>query len=163
MVNASDPRVITIVPDLAKVTLKIFRDTTLIGKTEFRVRLIPTPDIDLYSDSNLVENLNPKNVKLSKKTRYLTLKAKPDEVLAAYMPYDARYTVKSWEIKLVRGAKLMDSLSSIDETIEVTRIFSKAKSGDVLFIEVYKVSRKNFLAREEDVKMGTVIKRISIE
>jgi hypothetical protein len=158
-----DVRVVTIVPDSPRVTLSIFRDTLLIGQIEFKVRLINKPTINLYADSNLVENLNPHNVKLSRKTRYITLKAKPDEVFAAFLPQDAKYSVTSWKLILIRGAQTIDSLMNSQETIDVKPIFSKAKKGDRIYIEVYEVIRKNFMNKVENVNVGTIIKMIPLE
>ncbi len=161
--NMSDHRIITLVPHSATIVLSMYRDSTLIGTKQFKVRLIPKPTFKLYADHNLIKTFDSIHAPISKGTVDLTLKAIPDEQLAHDLPNDARYSIKHWTICLVRERKVIDTLSFSNETGNIQSLLSQSKIGDLLHVEVKKVKRKNFLNQAETLHLPITIRIIPIE
>lgn len=148
-----DIRFITLVPYSPHVILSIYRDSILIGKTQFKVRLINRPTIQLYADSNLIENGVLSTERIKKGISTFTVKAKAGEQTVADVPYDARFTVKSWQIVLLRDSKRLDSLQLAEEKGDIKKILSQTRTGDKLLIEFQKIYRTNFLNQNESLDL----------
>ena len=100
---------------------------------------------------------------MNKNSNYFTVNALPDESYKYWLPKDSKFVVKSWQLFLTRNDKQIDSLSFTTETGNIKKLLSKAKPGDKVYLEVYKVIRIDFRKNEEDFNLGTVIKTIRLE
>ncbi|MCU0390703.1 MAG: gliding motility protein GldM [Thermoflexibacter sp.] len=144
---------IIIVPSAAKVDLTVSSGGTVIGVEHFPVRLLPKPDIEVFSGTKQLD------VKVGGPCpRSLTAKALAEQSIKDAIPKDARYKVVGWEISLARGRRLIGSPMKVtSETADVTQFASQSQPGDRLIIEVKGVKRMNFKGATEDVRIGSQI------
>jgi gliding motility-associated protein GldM len=149
---------IIIVPNQAKVELTISSGGTVIGKEPFPVRLLPKPDIEIFSGSKLIDQKQGGPC-----PRSLTARAAADQSIRDAIPKDARYKVVGWEVSLARGRRLIGQTKKVaSETVDITDFASQAQPGDRLIIEVKSVKRQNFKGAVEDVKIGSQIFNYSV-
>lgn len=149
---------IIVVPNQAKVALTISSGGSVIGVENFQVRLLPKPDIEIFSGSKVIDQKQGGPC-----PRSLTARAIAEQSIRDAIPKDARYKVVAWEVSLARGKRLMGATKKVSsETVDITDFASSAQAGDRLIIEVKGVKRMNFKGATEDVKIGNAIFQIPI-
>jgi gliding motility-associated protein GldM len=144
---------IIVVPNQAKVALTVSSGGSVIGVENFAVRLLPKPDIEIFSGSRAIDQKQGGPC-----PRSLTAKAIAEQSIRDAIPKDARYKVVGWEVSLARGKRLMGATKKVAaETVDITDFASSAQPGDRLIIEVKGVKRMNFKGVTEDVRIGAAI------
>lgn len=150
---------VTLVPSAAKVKLSVSSSGNPIGGQEFKVRLIPKPDIIATAKGKEVDQ--KKGMK-APGPRSIKIKAIPDPSFKQFLPKDARYKVTSWEAILVRGKRPVSTKKFTQGDGNLASFAAIAKPGDRILIEVKKVIRRNFQGKNETVKLGTTIMNIPL-
>lgn len=157
--KGSQKGIVTLIPTASKVKLNVSSGGTALGSQEFKVRLIPKPEIVVLAGGKPV---NEKTGMSAPGPRSLTVVAKPDESFAAFLPKDARYQVTSWMAVLVRGKRPVSTQNFTSSTGNLSAFASQAQPGDRIMIEVKTVRRTNFLNQSEVVNLGTPIKNVPL-
>ena len=140
---------VTLVPTAKDVKLSVSSGGNKIGDQDFKVRLIPKPDITVTAGGRPV---NMKQGMASPGPRELTITAKPDESFKNFLPEDARYRITSFEIVLVRGKRPVGSPQTVSgNSINLNSYAAQAQPGDRYVVEVKQVQRKNFRDQVETV------------
>ncbi len=159
VVKGSQKGIVTLIPTAAAVKLNVSSGGTALGSQDFKVRLIPKPEIQVLVNGKPVDE---KTGMSAPGPRSLTVVAKPDESFAAFLPKDARYQVTSWMAVLVRGKRPVSTQNFTSQTGNLSAFASMAQPGDRIMIEVKEVKRTNFLNRQESVNLGTPIKNVPL-
>lgn len=159
VVKGSQKGIVTLIPTAASVKLNVSSGGTALGSQEFKVRLIPKPEIQVLVNGKPVDE---KTGMSAPGPRSLTVVAKPDESFAAFLPKDARYQVVSWMAVLVRGKRPVSTQNFNSSTGNLSSFASQAQPGDRIMIEVKEVKRTNFLNKSETVNLGTPIKNVPL-
>lgn len=145
---------VTIVPNSPNVKLSVYSAGNLIGDQDFKVRLIPKPEIIALSGGK------PLDVKVGVNApgpRSVQMQAKSDESFKTFLPNDARYKITEWNAILVRGKRPVKTKNFSSETGDFNDFNSQGQPGDRIVIEVKSVKRMNFKGVIEDVNVGTPI------
>jgi gliding motility-associated protein GldM len=150
---------VTLIPTGTAVKLKVTSNGNYIGDQDFKVRLIPKPEIQALSNGKPVDE---KQGVPSPGPRSITMKAVPDESFKAFLPKDARYRVAEWDCILVRGKRPVAQQKVTSETANLASFAAQAQPGDRILIEVKTVIRTNYQNKTETVNLGTVIKNIPL-
>jgi gliding motility-associated protein GldM len=150
---------VTLVPTGTAVKLKVSSNGNYIGDQDFKVRLIPKPEIQALSNGKPVDE---KQGVPSPGPRSITMKALPDEGFKTFLPKDARYRVSEWDCILVRGKRPVATQKVTSETANLASFAAQAQPGDRILIEVKTVIRTNYQNKTETVNLGTVIKNIPL-
>ena len=159
VIKGSKKGEVTLVPNSAKVGLKVSSGGNLIGGQDFKVRLVPKPDIIAKAKGKEVDQ---KRGMKAPGPRSITIDAVADKSFKEFLPKDARYKVTSWEAILVRGKRPVNKKEFNSSDGNLSSFASVAKPGDRILIEVKKVIRRNFQNQNEDVPLGTVIMNIPL-
>jgi gliding motility-associated protein GldM len=150
---------VTLVPNAPNVKLSVFSAGNLIGDQEFKVRLIPKPEILALSGGKPVDTKVGVN---QGALRSVQMQAKPDESFKNFLPQDARYKITEWNAILVRGKRPVKTKNFSTEQGDFNDINSASMPGDRVVIEVKAVKRANFRGSIEDVNVGTPIINVPI-
>jgi gliding motility-associated protein GldM len=150
---------VTIIPTAPKVKLSVSSGGQLIGSQEFKVRLVPKPEIVAYAKGKPVDQ--KKGMK-APGPRSIQMKAISDKSFKEFLPKDARYKVSSWEAILVRGKRPVKKKNFTSSDGNLSSFAASAKPGDRILIEVKKVIRRNFQNKSENVPIGTTIMNIPL-
>ncbi len=159
VVKGSQKGIVTLIPTGATVKLNVSSGGTALGSQDFKVRLIPKPEIQVLVNGKPVDE---KTGMAAPGPRSLTVVAKPDESFAAFLPKDARYAVTSWMAVLVRGKRPVSTQNFSSSTGNLSAFAAQAQPGDRIMVEVKEVKRTNFLNRQETVNLGTPIKNVPL-
>lgn len=159
VVKGAQKGIVTLIPTGTAVKLKVSSNGNYIGDQDFKVRLIPKPEIQAMSNGKPVDE---KQGMAAPGPRSITVKAIPDESFKAFLPKDARYRVAEWECLLVRGKRPVQQQKLSSETANLASFAAAAVPGDRILIEVKSVIRTNYLNKTENVNIGTVIKNIPL-
>lgn len=159
VVPGSSKGIVTLIPNAATVKLNVASDGTPIGSQDFKVRLIPKPEIQVLSNGKPVDE---KTGMAAPGPRSLTVIAKPDESFQAFLPKDARYAVTQWMAVLVRGKRPVSTQNFTSGTGNLSAFAAQAQPGDRIMVEVKQVKRTNFLNQQEVVNLGTPIKNVPL-
>ncbi len=159
VVKGSQKGIVTLIPNAAAVKLNVSSGGTAIGSQDFKVRLIPRPEIQVLSNGKPVDE---KTGMAAPGPRSLTVIAKPDESFQAFLPKDARYAVTQWMAVLVRGKRPVSTQNFTSGTGNLAAFAAQAQPGDRIMIEVKQVKRTNFLNQQEVVNLGTPIKNVPL-
>lgn len=159
VVKGAQKGIVTLIPTGSKVTLNVASGGTNIGSQDFKVRLIPKPEMVALSNGKPVDE---KQGMAAPGPRSIYMKAEPDESFKAFLPKDARYRVAEWEAILVRGKRPVSTQRFNSEMGNCAPFAAQAQPGDRILIEVKKVIRINFLNETENVSLGTIIKNIPL-
>ncbi len=151
---------VTLVPTGVAVKLKVVSGGNHIGDQDFKVRLIPKPEIVVQKSGG--KNVDEKSGEPSPGPSQITVRALPDESFKAFLPRDARYRVSEWECFLIRGKRPLGNQKYTSETAKISSFTSQAQPGDRIMVEVKTVVRTNYLNKIETVNLGTVIKNIPL-
>ncbi len=150
---------VTLIPTGTAVKLKVSSNGNYIGDQDFKVRLIPKPEIQALTNGKPVDE---KQGVAAPGPRSITMKAIPDESFKAFLPKDARYRVAEWDCILVRGKRPVAQQKVSSETANLASFAAQAQAGDRILIEVKSVIRTNYQNKTENVNIGTVIKNIPL-
>jgi gliding motility-associated protein GldM len=159
VVKGAQKGLVTLVPTGTAVKLKVSSNGNYIGDQDFKVRLIPKPEIQALSNGKPVDE---KQGMASPGPRSITMKALPDESFKTFLPKDARYRVSEWDCILVRGKRPVATQKVTSETANLASFAAQAQPNDRILIEVKSVIRTNYLNKTEVVNLGTVIKNIPL-
>jgi gliding motility-associated protein GldM len=159
VVAGSQKGIVTLIPNAATVKLNVASGGTAIGSQDFKVRLIPKPEIIVMSNGKPVDE---KTGMAAPGPRSLTVVAKPDESFQAFLPKDARYAVTQWMAVLVRGKRPVSTQNFTSGTGNLSAFAAQAQPGDRIMVEVKQVKRTNFLNQQEVVNLGTPIKNVPL-
>jgi gliding motility-associated protein GldM len=151
---------VTLIPTGVSVRLSVSSNGNKIGDQDFKVRLIPKPEIVVQKTGG--KNVDEKSGEPAPGPSQITVRALPDESFKAFLPKDARYRVAEWECFLIRGKRPLGSQKYTSETAKISSFTSQAQSGDRIMIEVKSVIRTNYQGKTEAVNLGTVIKNIPL-
>lgn len=144
---------IVIIPTQPNVSVKISNNGTYIGKSNFKVKLIPQPEIDIKCNGR---KINPITGNSLTDVAKLELKITPEKSFKSQNPQDARFYTKQWQVRLVRNKKVVGTkrLTRSRENIRAFLAQKGAKSGDMLVIDEIKIKRKNYQNRSENFQTG---------
>jgi gliding motility-associated protein GldM len=145
---------VTVVPNSPNVKLSVFSAGNLIGDQDFKVRLIPKPEIIALAGGKPVDTKQGMN---APGPRSIQMQAKSDESFKTFLPNDARYRITEWNAILVRGKRPVRTKNFSSESGDFNDFNSQAQPGDRIVIEVKSVKRMNFRNVIEDVNVGTPI------
>ena len=154
VITGSKKGFVTVVPNSPNVKLSVYSAGNLIGDQDFKVRLIPKPEIIALSGGK------PLDVKVgvgAPGPRSVQIQAKSDESFKTFLPNDARYKITEWCAILVRGKRPVRTKTFSSELGDFNDFNSQAQAGDRIVIEVKSVKRMNFKGVIEDVNVGTPI------
>lgn len=153
---------IKVIPSSPNVKIKVSSDGTYIGDLDYRVILIPTPDIFVTVGQN--RKPNPIQGDTKRDLRNLKLHIKPDAEFASTNPRDARYYATRWTLKLIRSNRIQPGTEVVAHgpTADLMPILRAVESGDRILIEVEKVQRKNFMDEKEDVNIPATVFQIQV-
>jgi len=150
---------VTLVPNSPNVKLSVYSSGNLIGDQDFKVRLIPKPEITMTSGGKAVDT---KVGVASGSLRSINVEAKPDESFKNFLPNDARYKITEWNAILVRGKRPVKTKNFSSQLGDFNDINSASQAGDRIVVEVKSVKRANFRGAIEDVSIGNAIFNIPI-
>jgi gliding motility-associated protein GldM len=159
VVKGSQKGMVTLIPNAATVKLNVSSGGTPLGSQDFKVRLIPKPEIIVMTNGRPVDE---KTGMAAPGPRSLTVIAKPDESFQAFLPKDARYAVTQWVAVLVRGKRPVSTQNFSSGTGNLSAFAAQAQPGDRIMVEVKQVKRTNFLNQQEVVNLGTPIKNVPL-
>ncbi len=145
---------VTVVPNSPNVKLSVYSAGNLIGDQDFKVRLIPKPEILALSGG---KPLDVKQGVNAPGPRSVQIQAKSDESFKTFLPNDARYKITEWNAILVRGKRPVRTKNFSSESGDFSEFNSQGQPGDRIVIEVKSVKRMNFKGVIEDVNVGTPI------
>jgi gliding motility-associated protein GldM len=150
---------VTLVPNAPQVSLKVSSGGNFIGEENFKVRLIPKPDIQAMNGAKPVDE---KQGVPAPGPASITMKANPDESFKTFLPNDARYKVTEWEAILVRGRRPVKQKTFTTDNGSFSDFRAVAQAGDRIVIDVKTVKRMNFKNEIENVSIPTTIKNIPL-
>lgn len=140
---------VTLVPTAKDVKLTVSSGGNRIGDQDFKVRLIPKPEMVVTSGGRPIDM---KRGVASPGPREITLSAKPDESFKNFLPEDARYRVTQFEVALVRGRRPVGAPQTVNaSSINLNAYAAQAQAGDRYMVEVKEVKRMNFRNQVESV------------
>ncbi|MCP4522571.1 MAG: gliding motility protein GldM [Cytophagales bacterium] len=151
---------VTIIPNGArKVAITVNSGGAKIGTETFKVRQVPKPTIVAYGKGKPVDQ--KKGMK-APGPRSIKMKAIADASFKEFLPKDARFRVSEWEVMLVRGKRPLSKKKVTSSTANLSAFAAKARPGDRILIDVKEVKRKNYLNKDEVVKIPTTIINIPL-
>jgi len=151
---------VTIIPKAPKVTLSVSSGGYNLGSENFSVRRVPKPIITVKGPGGGLVNMQQGET--ASRLRSIKVEAVADEDFASFLPKDARFRVAEAEIILARGSRPIGKASLSNQTANLGRLMSQAKSGDRLVIEVKKVQRANFRNEIEEVPLSASERFINV-
>lgn len=150
---------ITVIPNKPKVSITVKSDGVSLGTLDFKVGLVPRPEIKAYAKGKEVDQ---KRGMKAPGPRSIQMKAVADESFARLLPKDARYRVTKWEAILVRGKRPVSKKTFSDPDGNLSAFASSARAGDRILIEVKEVRRMTYTGSTEAVSLGTIIMNIPL-
>jgi gliding motility-associated protein GldM len=150
---------IIVIPTAPKVSITVASGGQTIGTEEFKVRLVPKPEIIAKAKGKPVDQ--KKGMK-APGPRSITMDAIADPSFKAFLPKDSRYRVTKWEAVLVRGKRPVETKKFSTPKGNLSSFAAKAKPNDRILIEVKEVMRKTYLGSMEKVKLGTIIMNVPL-
>lgn len=141
---------IIVIPQAAKVNLRVKNQGQLIEDKVFGVRLIPKPDVEVRINNNLVDVIKG----VSKDDlRKVSIKIIADSDFKEAQPEDAYYEVVEWRIRVARWKNSVVNETVSSTVFNIGTYASKINANDRIMIEVTKVRRRNYLGQWEEVNM----------
>jgi gliding motility-associated protein GldM len=154
---------IVVVPNQPKVSIAVSSGGNYIGTENFKVRLVPKPEMIAKLNSKKGKPVDQKRGMKAPGPRKIYMDAVPDNGFAKALPKDARFRTVKWTATLVRGKRPVGSPKTFTKPDgNLTAFAQKAKPGDRIMIEVKKVIRMNYLGKKLDVNVGTPIINIPL-
>ncbi|MBC8156365.1 MAG: gliding motility protein GldM [Bacteroidetes bacterium] len=145
---------ITVVPNLAQVSININNAGSLLGTETFRVNKVPKPTLEYYAGGTKVDERRGMS---AAQVRSIRVVAVPDESFKNFNPEDARYQVTGMTVNLARGNRRVGSVTLSGAGGSIGSLAQEAQPGDRYIIEVEGVRRQNFKGDVSEVQMGRPI------
>ncbi len=144
---------VVILPTKSTVSVKISNNGVYIGKSDFKVKLIPSPEVDIRCNGRTI---NPINGNSLTDVGKLELKLTAENSFREQNPKDAHFAPKNWQVRLVRNKRVIGTkkLTRAKENLRSFLATNSARSGDMLVIDEIKIKRKNYQGQVEDFKIG---------
>lgn len=162
IIKGAGKGLITVIPTAPNVKLNVSSDGNPIGSQEFKVRLVPKPELIVFNSSN--RPADTRTGETASKLRSISVRAIPDESFKNFLPKDARYRVTKWVATLVRGKRPAAAPATFSgPEASLTSLMSQAREGDRLMIEIKEVQRATFTGSRENVNIGTPIINIPLK
>jgi gliding motility-associated protein GldM len=141
---------IVIVPQAARVNLKVKNQGQLLEDKQFTVKLIPKPDVEVRINNLLVDFTKGVDAKT---IRSISIKIIPDQDFKEAQPEDAYYEVVEWNYRAARGRNGIASESLKAPQYVLGSNANRLSANDRIMVEVTKVRRRNYLGQWEMVNM----------
>jgi hypothetical protein len=153
VVSSNSSGQIVIIPNRPNVSVKISNNGTFIGKSDFKVKLIPPPEVDIKCNG---KKINPISGNSLNDVARLELKLISEKSFKEQNPRDAQFSPKQWQIRLVRNKRVIGTkrLTQSKENIREFLAQKGVKSGDMLVIDEIKIKRRNYQNRSEHFNIG---------
>ncbi|MEH0158710.1 gliding motility protein GldM [Limibacter armeniacum] len=153
-------KALTIIPSAKakSVDLTVKSGGSLIGKKTFKTKGIPLPEVEIYADGKKVDLASG----ISKRTRSVELRVRPDSEFAAALPNEARYRVVKWEVLGARGPRPVGAPQRVSGGTQKVSVSNLAKNSDRLVIEIQSLVRKNSLGNVEGVRMTSNVINVPV-
>jgi len=143
----------------AKVTVKVKSDGLAIGDKSFSVRKIPLPTVLMKNGSAAINVLNG----ISKnEIRNLCMWVIPNPDFQTFLPQDARYKIKKWNMIWARRSSKKGGESGNGTRLNLGNKYDQAQPGDRIVVEIEELVRINFRNEEEIVKLPPEMKVFSV-
>lgn len=139
---------VTVVPNLAKVTMDVVNNGITLQSFPFPVRRVPKPTIKLVG-------IDERRGASATGLRTINIAAIADESFKATNPEDAQFRVAEFEVNLARGTRKIDG-KTYNGSANISGLAQQAQAGDRYVIVVKRVERKNFKGEIEAVDVGEV-------
>ncbi|MCY7351304.1 MAG: gliding motility protein GldM [Cytophagaceae bacterium] len=149
---------LTIVPNSNRVSMRVVNQGNVLGEENFKVRLVPKPDIVVFSNGAPV---NEKQGMSASSLRSIDVRAVADPDFKATNPEDAQYRVTEVIVSLVRGNRRIGNIS-LSGGGSISGLAQTAQAGDRYVVEVKGCQRKNFQGNISPVNIGNRIVQISL-
>ena len=158
--SSSKKGLITVIPSAKKVSLKITNNGDFIGTETFNVRPVPNPELAVISRGKKISLKNG----LKQCPRSISIRAIADETFKSFLPKEANYKITEWEVTLSRNNKPRPGgkIRFRGQNANISKLAAIAKPGDLLFVEVMKVERKNFKGESDPVNLSPSDRYFSI-
>ena len=151
---------VTVIPTgRSKVKLKVNNAGNTLGTETFSVKKPPLPK---YTFKSRGKNIDMKNGIKASSFRSLDVAAVAEANFAAEVPKDAKYRVREIEIILARGTRPVKRETVKKQKINLSSYVSQARAGDILVVEIKKVSRRTYQGKNERVPVKSEIYRIPL-
>lgn len=148
IINGNQTGKIMVVPSSPNVKVSVYNKGTFIGEQNFKVMLVPKPDISV--------NLDERRPIASAKLSGLRIKATPDAGFKTINPRDASCSVTRYDAFLVRNGRLVKKVEARGSTgVALRQLQAEARKNDTVIIEVKEVKRKKFSGGKEVINMPT--------
>jgi gliding motility-associated protein GldM len=146
---------VAVVPNLAKVSMNVSNEGSVLETFPFSVRRVPKPTIVAsVNGSPINENMKKRGIGASS-ARIINVQAVSDEDFRATNPDDAKFRVSSYDVFIARGTRPKPgNQKGVSGQVNIGAMSSNAEGGDRLLIIVNKVQRQNFKGEIEDVNIG---------
>jgi hypothetical protein len=144
---------IKLIPSDTLVELKVFKNSILYKKNEFKAMRIPLPKMNVFVNDSLVDF--QKGVRASS-IKKIQLKLIPDEWVAKNLPDEVQYRIVEFKILLSRGRSGVFSKIIKGDTIESPFFSGKLMPDDRFIIEVKSFNKMNYQKVEEEVPYNKV-------
>jgi gliding motility-associated protein GldM len=141
---------VTIQPQAATVKVKVMNHGQFIGERQFKVKLIPSPKIEVKVNNQFV---NPLPGPDAATVRTISVKAIADETFKNEQPDDAHYEVAEWKITIGRS-KTSAFTQILHGPVFIVNATLGLRPNDKILVEVLKVRRKNYAGQWEEVSIG---------
>jgi len=141
-----------------KVVLTVRNSGALIGSVDFRSKSVPKPSYE-YQIKKGAGTLGD-GVSASKFNQ-VRIKAVADANFAEDVPKDARYSIRSVEVKLIRGGDPVGGVKTFKNGNINLSPFG-ARKGDVFVFKIIRTARINFLNKSENVPVRNEIQQILV-
>ena len=144
---------VVILPTQPNVSVKISNNGIYIGKSNFKVKLIPPPEVDIKCNGR---KINPINGNSLTDVAKLELRLEAEKSFKEQNPRDAHFYPKQWQVRLVRNKRVIGTkvLRRSKENIRGFLSNKSARSGDMIVIDEIKIKRKNYQNRSENFNIG---------
>ncbi len=155
VIRGSQPGDVVIVPSSPNITVRVSNNGTLIGEKKFRVKLVPTPTLEVnLSQKRPVHPVRVKNMKIT---------AKMPQSFRELNPSDASVYVTKYEAFLIRNNRsIRRKVVNGDSGGELRNLLNEAKDGDRLMVEVKEVKRRTYRGGWEIVNVPSTIFNIPL-
>jgi gliding motility-associated protein GldM len=161
IVKGTKTGAVTIIPTgRSKVKISVSNGGSNLGVETFSVKKPPLPK---YTFKSKGKDIDMKNGIKASSFRSLDLAAVAEANFAAEVPKDAKYRIREVDIILARGTRPVKKETVKKQKINLSSYVSQARPGDILVVEIKKVTRKTYQGKNERVPVKNEIYRILLK
>jgi hypothetical protein len=153
LIKGTSKTEIKLIPSDTLVELKVFKNSILYKKNEFKAIKIPLPKMNVYVNDSILDFVV--GAKASSLKR-IQLRLLPDEWVTNNLPKEVKYFIGEFKISLVRGRNLVYTKIFTTDSIDFPLPSDPVKSMDRLVIEVKSIKRMNYKNEEEDIPLNRI-------